>query len=64
MSVSMQLMVCGAAVLVSVSQREDGKYVAKVDGRPEIQVVAETFAGAIAKSYNAVQHAMDLSTAA
>lgn len=64
MSQTMELMVCGAAVLVSVSQREDGKYTAKVNGRPEIQVIAETVAGALAKVYSAVQNAMDLSNAA
>lgn len=64
MAHSMQLMVFGAAVLVSVNQREDGKYEAKVEGRPEIQVTADTFAGAIAKTYNAVQHAVNVADAA
>jgi hypothetical protein len=59
MSTVHELIVQGAAVLVTVAER-DGLFYAKVNGQPEIQAVAETREAAMRKISNRVSHAADL----
>lgn len=60
MTTTHELIVHGAAVLVTVAESADGLFTAKVNGRPEVQAVATTRDGALRKIANRMQYATDL----
>lgn len=58
MTAVIELSIQGAAVLVTVEER-DGLFYAKVNGMPQVQAVGVTRESALSKVANRMQHAID-----